>query len=437
MQNPFWVVLLALALMTAPRSVFRGSGEWPVLAPVGAALADDDRDEGGGRGDDDAGGDRGGAGEAGLRVPDAYYEPSVWPDSSFERDEVLAAGLTSVELSALEREGFVLLQQREGPDGAVSRLRVPRRQTLNSALARLRVLAPAAIADRNHLYSSGACRGAHCAFAGLVGWSAGVCRARAQIGLIDTGLDLAHPALRGQRVEAIALRGAGRLPADRKHGTAVAALLVGAPDSPAPGLLPEASLIAVDAFHAQRGGATRMDAFDLVGALRLLAQRRVGIANLSFAGPPNLLLERAVAEARRQGMLLIASAGNDGPRAGPRYPAAYDGVIAVTAVDAKLGVYRRAGRGDHIAFAAPGVNVWTADAGRTGAGAASAKTGTSFAAPFVTAAAALALARLDGRAGEVPGVLRASARDLGAPGFDPVFGHGLIQAGGLCTPRGD
>ena len=110
-------------------------------------------------------------------------------------------------------------------------------------------------------------------------------------------------------------------------------------------------------------------------------------------------------------------------------PAGYETVLAVTAVDRRGEPYRRAGRGPHIDIAAPGVDVWTA-ASISGA---RTKTGTSFATPFVSAGAALMLqdeptltpAALRDR-------LRAGASDLGAPGHDPVFGHGLLRVRSSC-----
>ena len=97
----------------------------------------------------------------------------------------------------------------------------------------------------------------------------------------------------------------------------------------------------------------------------------------------------------------------------------------MTAVDRRKRVYRRAGQGDHIDLAAPGVDVWAA-ASVSGV---RPKTGTSFAAPFVTAAVAVALTS---RGPGATALLYESAEDLGEPGKDPVYGWGLLNVQSLC-----
>jgi subtilisin family serine protease len=235
--------------------------------------------------------------------------------------------------------------------------------------------------------------------------------------MIDTGITLAHPALAGARIQAEALRGLGRAPSAGTHGTAVAALLVGAPDGPLPGLLPGAELFAVDAFHRGQGGDVA-DAFDLAGALDQLVARRVAVINLSFAGPDNAVLEAATRAAAARGVVLTAAAGNGGPQAARAFPAAYGWVIAVTAVDRGAQPYVRAVQGAHLDFAAPGVGLLAPGGGRG-------LSGTSFAVPFVTAAYALALPREPAAAATRR--LTRGAQDLGTPEPDAVFGHGLIQ----------
>ena len=155
------------------------------------------------------------------------------------------------------------------------------------------------------------------------------------------------------------------------------------------------------------------------------------VINLSLSGPANTVLQNAIAAAQAEGIVIIAAAGNNGAGAEPAYPAAYPGVIAVTAVDQDLNVYRRATQGAYIDLAGPGVNVWTA----SGQGSGALKTGTSYAVPFVSAAAGLLLAsnpQLDPEA--VQARLEQHTRDLGTPSWDPTYGYGLIHMAGLCAP---
>ncbi|TKA95961.1 protease, partial [Cereibacter changlensis] len=199
-----------------------------------------------------------------------------------------------------------------------------------------------------------------------------------------------------------------------------------------PGLVPGARLVAVDAFH-RAGADERADVFTLIASLGFLADAGVRVINLSLAGPENGALAETVERlTTTQDIVVISAAGNGGPSADPAYPAAYEQVVAVTAVDREGEIYRRAVRGAHLDLAAPGVDVWTA-ASVSGA---RWKTGTSFAVPFVTAAAAiLREARPELTAAEIAQDLRRRAQDLGDPGPDEVFGAGLLSLGALCDEQ--
>jgi subtilisin family serine protease len=143
---------------------------------------------------------------------------------------------------------------------------------------------------------------------------------------------------------------------------------------------------------------------------------------MSLAGPPNALLEIVLEQLAGQGLVIVAAVGNDGPTGSPLYPAAYDSVVGVTAVDSEHRIYRYANRGRQVMFAAPGVRVGVA----APAGSYAVKSGTSLAAPFVAALIAESIAARQWSAAEALHSLKATAVDLGDPQFDEIFGYGLV-----------
>jgi hypothetical protein len=385
---------------------------------------DDDRDRA-----DDRSGTRGRAANerSGLaQLRDFFFgrsDPPADREDRFRPGEILAIDLSAEARQRIVRAGFAVAEQRRlaGLGITLTRLVPPPERTLAEALELARGIDPATVFDLNSLYDRLACTGCWSEAALVVGPAPGRCRARVRLGLLDTGVDTRHPALADARITSRRFLPAAAVPASPEHGTAVASLLVGS----RLGLLPTAELRVAEIFAAGAGGSAEADTFALASGLDWLVQERASVVNASLAGPRNRLLELAVYLARRRGVVVVAAAGNGGPSAPPAYPAAYAGVVAVTAVDNQLRPWRRANRGAYIAFAAPGVDVPTAAPG----GAIAPASGTSFAAPFVTAA----LAAAAGRGGDpraALALLAGKARDLGDPGQDPVFGHGLVQAAG-------
>jgi len=126
-----------------------------------------------------------------------------------------------------------------------------------------------------------------------------------------------------------------------------------------------------------------------------------------------------------RGYLIVAAVGNDGPAAPPLYPAAWPGVIGVTAVDARQRVLVEAGRGPQVKFAAPGADMAAARPQQAYV----LVRGTSFASPIVAGLLALELEAPDGAAAQrAVAALAARALHPGAPGLDPVYGYGLVGA---------
>ncbi|MCV3271305.1 S8 family serine peptidase [Roseobacter sinensis] len=357
-------------------------------------------------------------------------------------DEIVVLDLSEADLATLTGLGYEVLREAQIATlgSTVRRLRVPPGTALEAALDQIQQLPTGQSADFNHFYRAnegivGACEGLHCASFDLVGLrpsgatAAGCGQITARIGLIDTGINPDHEAFDGGRLSVLAFDGGDEEASGAQHGTAVAAILIGSRAGRAHGLLPEAELVAVDAFY-RAGRDERSDVFSLVQAMDQLAVAEVRVINMSLAGPHNVLLEQMVMRLHEAQILIVSAAGNEGPRADPVFPGGYAPVLTVTAVDASGRVYRRAGRGPHLDLAAPGVEVWTAASIRG----VRSKTGTSFAAPFATAAAAMLISsRPELTVAEVKSFLKTTALDLGDEGPDEVFGSGLVQFAPICS----
>jgi minor extracellular protease Epr len=413
----------------------------PKLQVPGAAFAQDDDDNGGDSDDDGAGGFGNGGVSDGGTAPRRTQPRTAPPPPLAAPDEIMVTDLSPESLALLQAEGFTTLSQDDLATlgRTLQRLRIPSGLTLEAARDRVRTLPEGEDADLNHFYRPTGGEGTDCAHANcrafsLVGWPddrAPDCRVTLPIGIIDTGVNPDHDIIAPAGVEVLRLTPPGAEASAEVHGTAVASLLVGAPGSRVPGLVPEAKLIAVDAFIRQ-GSDERADVAALLRGIDLLAQRGVRVMNLSLSGPPNAVLAEALDTLQGpEGVVIVAAAGNAGPGAPPAFPAAYPGVLAVTAVDARGRIYRAAQRGSHLDLAAPGVDLLAATSIRGARG----QSGTSYAAPFVTAAAAILLSRdptLTPAA--IADRLRGTARDLGAVGPDEVYGAGLLNTATLCAP---
>jgi subtilisin family serine protease len=237
-----------------------------------------------------------------------------------------------------------------------------------------------------------------------------------KIAVIDTAIDETHPAIKDAIVGQFDAMPGVEVTA-RDHGTSVAGLIAGTGDFR--GMAPGSKIYHARAFE---GGKSTMDV--ILAALDWAAEQDVRIVNMSFVGPKNELLQEACDAARERDIVLVAAAGNNGPKAPYGYPAAYPGVIAVTATDERDKLMAQANRGPYVFVSAPGVNV-IAPVG----GGQDLVTGTSFAAAIVSGAIAnLIHAAPDRSADWIEAALSSTAKDLGAVGRDSDYGFGLIDA---------
>ena len=240
-----------------------------------------------------------------------------------------------------------------------------------------------------------------------------------RIGIIDSSVDKSHEAF--EQASITTRRFVDNETPPNFHGTAIASII--ASNEPmALGLAPRAELFAAEVFDQTAEQGEFASTVSLIKALNWLVTQQVTVVNISLAGPPNRLLETALARVRERGLLAIAAAGNGGPMAQPMYPAAYPNVVAVTATDERGRAFRLANRGEYVDIAAPGVNIRHAQAG----GGYAASSGTSYAVPFVTVAAARLL-QSKNEPTTILDALYASTIDVGAPGRDQIYGYGQLQ----------
>ncbi|WP_343404226.1 S8 family serine peptidase [Caldilinea sp.] len=212
------------------------------------------------------------------------------------------------------------------------------------------------------------------------------------VAILDTGIDLEHPAFDGSLI----LLANSNMISDTAapddigpglawgHGTHVAGIVHG--------IAPNAKLMPIRILDNQGRGNT----FLLAYAIELAVTNGADVINLSLgADCGSRILREAVASAVSQGVVLVAAAGNEGSPA-RQCPASLPGVLAVAAVDENRQRAEWSNYGEWVSLAAPGVGITSTFP--VGLGAESNSTpgyaswsGTSMSTPFVAGAAALAV----------------------------------------------
>ncbi|WP_422123922.1 S8 family peptidase [Planococcus sp. X10-3] len=264
-----------------------------------------------------------------------------------------------------------------------------------------------------------------------VSWESGYTGKGVKIGVIDSGIS-PHPDLK--------IAGGVSIVEDNPsyydvngHGTHVAGI-IGALDNSigVVGVAPEAELYAIRVFGHDNSGYLS----DVIGGIDWAITNEMDIINMSLgAAEGSELFQEVIRKAAANNILIIAAAGNAG-QANPagdsvEYPARYEEVIAVSAVDNLSARAYFSSAGPAVDLAAPGVAIRSTFLNDTYFD----MTGTSMATPFVAGQAALVKEAYPGLTNEqVKSLLGKNAIDLGVPGTDPVYGAGLIQAQPYMEP---
>lgn len=320
------------------------------------------------------------------------------------KGELLVMDASPAGLENAGERGFTVLSREsvEELDLELVRLSVPEGMKLAEAQKQLEAIVPDAVvsADTLHFQAGGADA------ANLVLAAAAPNSIGAPVGMIDGAT--------GSSVKVAEQRGFAKgAPYPSNHGSAVASLLSYAGAG---------TIRVADVYGTDKAGG---NALAMAKGLGWLVARGSKVVTISLVGPRNPVLGRAIASAQRKGVVIVAAVGNDGPASPPSYPASYESVVAVTAVDGKRRALIEAGRALHLDYAAPGADIY----GRNAKGRRMRLRGTSFATPLVAARAAQAI----GQGSDWRSALDREAEDLGKKGHDDVFGRGLVC--GRCDGR--
>jgi len=215
------------------------------------------------------------------------------------------------------------------------------------------------------------------------------------------------------------------------HGTHVAGTIaaIGGNDRGVAGVIRngELNLHIVKVFNNAGNWAW---ASSLIGAANECVDNGSTIISMSLGGPSySLAQENAFEKMYNDGVIIIAAAGNNGS-SNYSYPASYNSVISVGAINRDKTLASFSQRNNQVDLVAPGVNVRSTFPGEKYRS----FSGTSMSTPHVSGVAALVWSHFPSKtAQEVRQALELSAEDLGSPGRDNKYGHGLVNAKGALN----
>lgn len=215
------------------------------------------------------------------------------------------------------------------------------------------------------------------------------------------------------------------------HGTQMALIVAGsvAPGGAAGDADTAVPVLAVRAFDDQ--GLTSN--YALMDAIDYAASQGARVVNLSWGSEQNSdFVHASIAQAQKEGMIVVAAAGNEATGRA-MYPSAYDGVVSVAALNADGTRWENSNYGTSVTVAAPGSA--TFPVGHDGPPGAYA--GTSIASAYVSHALAQYLtANPAATSQQAVNALTASVTDAGAPGKDPYYGYGALDAAAMTRLLG-
>lgn len=247
------------------------------------------------------------------------------------------------------------------------------------------------------------------------------------VGIIDTGIEYTHPDLSLNYKGGYNFVNKTNDPMDDNgHGTHVAGTIAALDNTIGViGVAPGTNLFAIKVLNANGSGYMS----DVIAGIQWSTDNGMNIVNMSLGSSvSNRSLKNACDKAYNMGLLIIASAGNSGNSAGTgnnvNYPARYDSVVAVAAIDINNTRAWFSSTGPAVELSAPGVNIYSTLRGGTYGY----LSGTSMAAPHVTGVAALIMSYNPITNVQTRIRMQTTTTDLGSMGKDNLYGYGLVNA---------
>ena len=247
------------------------------------------------------------------------------------------------------------------------------------------------------------------------------------IAIVDSGINLNHPEFAGRLVPGYDfINNDGDPTDDHGHGTHVAGIAAaGINGFGTVGVCPECKVMPVKVLNQRNGGTWGTVSKGILFAV----DNGADVINLSLGATiTSTTLISSVQYALANGVVIVAAAGNMAS-SNPFYPAAVPGVIGVSGTDSQDQYWQVSDYGDYIDVAAPAVNIYSSYHDLANTSGYAYMSGTSMASPFVSGLVGLILSRRPNlTVDEVTALLEKTAKDLGDPGRDPLYGFGRVDA---------
>lgn len=266
-------------------------------------------------------------------------------------------------------------------------------------------------------------------------WKNGISAESVKIGIIDSGNPSRHPDVNINVEEGRDYTGIGSVYDIFGHSTFICGLIASELNNciGTAGILSDCTIVPLRILSDTRDTTTSVLYKALYDAIYVY---ECDVINMSLSFDIDIQsIKQLVNEAVNRGIILVAAAGNSGD-AGILYPAGYDGVIGVASVNRNKVRYSSSQRNTSVDISAPGVSLYSTYVTRSKSGSDtllnysyySGGTGTSYAAPHVSAAAAVAkLYDPHMTSDEFLGVLAETSEHLGSEGKNIEYGYGLID----------